>query len=63
MGRAALISSLERLGITIAKSTLEGIAEVLILAGAYIKVVDDMGGNKGIYIEQILGGPTIIWHN
>jgi hypothetical protein len=63
VGRAALISFLERLGITIAKSILEGIAEVLILAGAYIKVVDDMGGNKGIFIERILEGPTIIWHN
>ncbi|WP_297503276.1 hypothetical protein [Thermococcus sp.] len=60
VGRAALVAFLERLGITVAESTLLGIAEVLILAGAYIKVVDDLGGNKGIYIEQILGGPTII---
>ncbi len=60
VGRAALVAFLERLGITVAESTLLEIAEVLILAGAYIKVVDDLGGNKGIYIEQILGGPTII---
>ncbi|WP_258083305.1 hypothetical protein [Thermococcus thermotolerans] len=63
IGRAALIAFLERIGITVAESILMGIAEALILAGAYIKVVDDLGGNKGIYIKQVLGGPIIIWHN
>ncbi|NJE50019.1 hypothetical protein [Thermococcus sp. 9N3] len=63
IGRAALITFLKRLGITIAESTLAIIAEGLIALGAYIKVVDDLGGNKGIYIEHTIVVPLIIWHN
>lgn len=63
VGKAALIAFLKRLGITIAESTLAIIAEGLIALGAYIKVIDDLGGNKGIYIEHTTVVPVIIWHN
>jgi len=62
-GKAALIAFLKRMGITIAESTLSIIASGLIALGAYIKVIDDLGGNKGIYIEHTVIVYLVIWHN